>query len=543
MISRRDFLKFSGIAALAEVINWECPAQAKTRRAGSSEYDAIIIGAGLGGLSCAAFLTRSGFRPLVIEKHYKPGGYATSFRRSGDGKTFNCEVSLHAMAGSPQNEQLLRQLGVWGKITLVPYANSWYSMYPDFTLSLPVCDFDCLEGILAQEFPHEAAGLSDYMDCWEDLLADTESLLDWPSFTFDFASRYPTLWDMRDKTLADLQDEYFQDQKLKAVLSQSWAYYGLPPSQLPSWYYLMPTGYYYTKGPYYIAGTSQGLSNALVEVIRDGGGEVILGTMVTEVIVENKRAIGVKTEDGERYYGNAVVSNAAVPQTFGELVPESEVPHYYQEKLSHYRPSLSTFIVWLGLNRDITNEIPWESCAFYTGYNPDEAYQRALAGDLENSGFGITVYDKVVDGFSPVGYTSATLITVVDYEPWKQFEADYFAGNKEAYNEEKDRLTESLIARAEEYVLPGLSQMIVMKDASTPLTNVRYTLNTGGAILGYAQTMNNSGMYRLKNRTPIRGLYLSGAWSFPSGGYEAVLLSGKYTFKNIIKDWLWGWVI
>jgi hypothetical protein len=71
---------------------------------------------------------------------------------------------------------------------------------------------------------------------------------------------------------------------------------------------------------------------------------------------------------------------------------------------------------------------------------------------------------------------------------------DYFAGNKEAYRKEKDRLTEDLIARVEDHVLPGLSQMIGTRDASTPLTNVRYTLNTGGAIVGYD--------HRPKNRTP-----------------------------------------
>lgn len=79
----------------------------------------------------------------------------------------------------------------------------------------------------------------------------------------------------------------------------------------------------------------------------------------------------------------------------------------------------------------------------------------------------------------------------------------YFAGNKEAYIEEKDRLTEDLIARVEDHVLPELSQMIVTKDASTPLTNVRYTLRNGGAVAEYDQTMDNSGIYRLKNRTPI----------------------------------------
>ena len=61
----------------------------------------VIIGAGLGGLSCAAYLAVNGFRPLVIEKHYLPGGYATAFTRSGkDGQPYRCEVSLHATAAS-----------------------------------------------------------------------------------------------------------------------------------------------------------------------------------------------------------------------------------------------------------------------------------------------------------------------------------------------------------------------------------------------------------------------------------------------------------
>jgi len=79
--------------------------------------------------------------------------------------------------------------------------------------------------------------------------------------------------------------------------------------------------------------------------------------------------------------------------------------------------------------------------------------------------------------------------------------------------------------------------MIVMKDASTPLTNVRYTLNTRGAIYGYDQTMDNSGFNRLGNRTPIEGLYLSSAWSYPGGGYETVLLSGKEAFRCMLEDW------
>jgi len=88
--------------------------------------------------------------------------------------------------------------------------------------------------------------------------------------------------------------------------------------------------------------------------------------------------------------------------------------------------------------------------------------------------------------------------------------------------------------RAETYLLPGPSHMVVMMEAATPLTNVRYTLNTGGTIVGYEQTMNNSRPTRLNNRTQIKGLYLASAWFFPGGGYEAVLLGGKYAFKKKI---------
>jgi prolycopene isomerase len=541
MISRRDFLKFSGIASTAALINWECPALAKMRKARKGEYDAIIIGAGLGGLSCAAFLARYGFKPLVIEKHNKPGGYATSFTRFADGETFSCEVSLEAITVYPQAEKLFKQLGVWDKLTFVPYESSWSSIYPDFTLDLPICDLDCVLEILVEMFPEEESGLSGYVNRWKKVLSDMEkfTIRGMPLIPFFFPFLYPNLWDIREKTLADLLDEYIHDQKLKAILSQSCFYLGLPPSQIPALLYLVFTGFRYAYGAYYIQGTSQSLSNALVEVIRKGGGEVILSTKVTEIILKNSCAVGVKTEDGETYYGNAVVSNAAVPQTFGELISESEVPKDYIEKISSYQVSLSSFNVWLGLNQEITKEIPQSNVTVYPSYNSEEAYKGNLAGDPERAGFYMVTHDKHIDDFSPEGYSSIFLTMISGYESWKQFEADYFVGNKDAYYEEKDRITESLISLAEEHLLPGLSQMIVMKDASTPLTNTRYTLNPQGASLGYDYTMDNYGPSRLGNRTPIKRLYLSSAWSNPGGSYESVLLSGKYTFKSMIKDWFW----
>jgi prolycopene isomerase len=423
-------------------------------------------------------------------------------------------------------------------VTFVPYEYSWSSVFPDFTLNLPFADFYDIKEILAEKFPDET-GLSDYMMTWEKLLTEMETLFEngMPESPEKFPTLYPNLASTMGKSIADLLDErQIHDPQLRAILAQSWPYLGLPPSQVPAFLYLYIIGSYYKYGSYYIKGTSQSLSNALSQVIKDAGGEVILKAEVTEILLNNNRAVGVKAR-GRKYYANAVVSNASVPQTFGKLISTSVVlPPEYLVKISS-PASISSFNVWLALDRDITNEITQSNVVFYPSYNHEDAYSGALLCDPEKSALGMAVYDKIIDGFSPKNHSSVFLTMLSDYDPWKRFEKDYFSGNKKEYYKQKKRITENIIALAEENLLPGLSDMIVMQEASTPLTNIRYTRNNCGAMYGYNQTLDNAGFARVTNRTPIEGLYLSSAWSFPGGGYEAVLLGGKETFRCMIQDW------
>lgn len=543
MFSRRDFLKISGMTAAAALTRWECPALAgNIAELRDGEYHAVIIGSGLGGLTCAAFLAVNGFKPLVIEKHNIPGGYATSFTRTGDGQTFPCEVSLHGTsASSPDTKPVLEQLEVWEKVEFVDHKHVWTSIFPDFTLDMEDCSLDCFEKILIEQFPEEQAGISEYMGYWKKLISEYEIFAEGiPRWKYlAFPRFFPTMWDVRDKTLADIQDRYISNDRIKAILSQHWNYYGLPPSKMSAFYYLEPTGFYHSYKSSYIVGTSQSLSNAMVEVIESRGGNVLLSTKATEIILKKRRAVGVKTENGDVYYGKAVVSNASVPQTFGELIPEADVPADYMDKISAYEPAISFFNIWLGLNQDISSIIPQESLCYYPNYDLEEQYQAALDADPEKATIGMMIYSNLDKGNYPAGYSTVSLLFCNGYDHWKSFEADYFAGNKEAYYEEKNRITEALIRVAEEHMLPGLSEMIVMKEASTPLTNKRYTLNTGGSVYGYEQIVGNSFMTRLDNRADIKRLYLASAWSDPGGGYTGVILSGKNAFKNMIEDRFW----
>ena len=126
---------------------------------------------------------------------------------------------------------------------------------------------------------------------------------------------------------------------------------------------------------------------------------------------------------------------------------------------------------------------------------------------------------------------------ILKYDHWEKYQADYFKGEKSAYRKEKERMAGVLIERVEKKLLPGLSKAIEVQEIATPLTNLRYTSNYRGAIYGWDQTVNNSGQNRLAHSTPIKNLYLAGAWTKPGHGYGGVLWSGLECFGEIMQNW------
>jgi prolycopene isomerase len=279
------------------------------------------------------------------------------------------------------------------------------------------------------------------------------------------------------------------------------------------------------------------LSYAIAEVIEENGGKILYDSTVDRILVEEGVVKGVGLAGGETLPARAVVSNASAPATFQKMVPEGAVPEDYLRKLRGYKPSISSFIVWLGLNRDIRDITSAFSTHVSSGLSSDQDYQAKLNGEIETGSFGVAIYDNIFKGYSTPGTSTLQLIFVSGYEPWRKFEANYRAGNKTDYHKEKARWTDILIKRAERNVIPGLSSMIEVKEAATPLTNWRYTGNTDGAIYGFEQSMDNAYMNRIENQTPINGLYLAGAWGNPGGGYTGAFRSGEKTFQALMKEW------
>jgi len=538
-LTRRKFLEIMTFLAGSALVGWTpAPGFAKGRK--RSDYDAIVIGAGLGGLATAAFMAKHGLRPLVLEQHVIPGGYATSFERDDDqGNTFKCEVSLHSTVAKAGGERkLLEEIGVFDRIKLVDHELAWSHMDKNGTTDLQNTGLNGLQALLVRRFPADAPQIAAFMAYWQQLAAEMELLETKgpPADKNQFPQAFPAVWFMAGKTLKQVLDHYLANPELKNFIGMTWGYYGLPPSKLAAFYYLLPMAEYLTHGGQYIVGTSQALSDAMSAVITQAGGKVLLGERVDKILLENGRAAGVHTLSGKTFTARAVVSNASAPATFS-MLPKGALPQAYEKRVAGFSPSVSSVVVWLGLDREVRDIQPRAEFNIALESDPETAYAAAMAGDFSKTGVGGMIYDHMVPGFSPKGKSTVCIMSLSGYEPWRKFEKDYDAGRKDEYNKAKARATEQIIATAEKAALPGLSKMIVMSESSTPLTNRRFTCNPAGAIYGYDQTADNSFLTRLENRTPVKGLYLASAWASPGGGYGGALLAGKQAFKNMVEDW------
>jgi all-trans-retinol 13,14-reductase len=541
--SRRDFIKVAAATTAALAVDWKQIEALAAEVGPKSEFPVVVVGGGLGGLSAAAHLARNGFPVTLIEQHEIPGGYATTFDRAGGKYTF--DVSLHAtMSAKGGLRESLEGAGVLDKVDTVELPELCRIITPDHDLIWPQRNPEAIIKQLSDLFPDQAQGIQGFFDEIMGILDEAIKPFDsdswWDKLAFPLTRR--KMWGIRKKTLADVLEEHVTDPKLRSLLSIYWMYYGLPPSKLSGFYYAIATSAYIRFGGHYIKQRSQDLSYALMDAIEAKEGRVMLGTEAEKIVMEDGAVSGVVLADGKQLKARAVISNASVPATMKMLSNNtghakfSSKTRDYLKKLDTYRPSLSTFIVWLGLNQEIHRKVKGYEIWIDRDYNPEKAYQGALASDPRKAGLLVTLYDNAYKGYSSPGTSTVVVMMLSGYEPWRRFEADYFAGRKDAYRTEKERIARALIEEAEKWVIPGLSSMIEVMEAATPLTNIRYTGNPEGAIYGYEQSMDNAYMTRLEQRTPFKGLYLASAWTKPGGGYRPCLRSGADAFKALVKD-------
>src|SRR5580658_6033940 len=272
------------------------------------EYDAIVIGSGIGGLAFASLMARlRKWRVLVLERHFKIGGFTHTFSRPGG---WCWDVGLHYV-GDMGDGMLGRQLFDFitdGKVkwNAMPDVYDVF-LYPSLEFKVSKGEANFRRGLI-EAFPNERAGIEQYF-------RDLKSVTGWMTRHFmATVAPAPLSWLVRaiNRSTAHLPlgltqqylESRFRDPQLRAVLASQWADYGLPPGQSAFVTHAV-IATHYLNGAWYPADGAGEIAEATGAVIRAAGGDLLPNHEVSKIILEGDRAVGVeasvkKGKDGAR---------------------------------------------------------------------------------------------------------------------------------------------------------------------------------------------------------------------------------------------------
>lgn len=500
----------------------------------TERFDAVVIGAGLGGLSAAGYLAKAGKRVLVLEHHTVPGGYAHEFRRG----RYRFEVSLHILDGAGPGGwtyPILSDLGVLDRVRFRRLDPFYTARFPEHEITAHA-DPLAYEAELIRHFPNEAKGIRNLIAAMLKVFGDVRRFqadgdLGLRPPMEQMPARYPNMLAAMGESWGDFMGRHISNPRLQAIFSTVWGYYGLPPSRLNAATFILPWVSYHVFGAYYPEGGSMAISRALERFIKEHGGGMRYRQTVSRIEIQDGRAVAVETDKGLRVEADVIISNANTPDTLLKFVGREHLPEAYVRKVESAKPSLSNLIVYLGLERDLRAEgWPHHELFVCNSYDLEAAYEAVTAGRFEAADLVIAHYNHADPTCAPKGGSVVAIVTLAPWAYANQWgtggKLDHYSHNPE-YLQLKQSAADYLLDRAEKY-LPGLRKAIKHIEIATPLTNVRYSLNPGGAIYGSEQTVENMYIGRLRAATPIPNLFLTGAWVI-GGGQSAAMLSGRDT--------------
>ncbi|CEG11440.1 putative all-trans-retinol 13,14-reductase [groundwater metagenome] len=473
------------------------------------EYDVIIIGSGIGGLTCGALLSKKGYKVLIVEQHYQVGGYFSSFQRNG----FVFTAGVEDVSGLWENgpvTNLLNELNL-NKGDLFVKTRKRY-IFKGREIDIPDNVNDCVK-LLSGIFPDERENISSFFadveKSYTELHKDMVYGVSLPDYLIakifgnkiaDYPKDHPHLSDWLNKTYQQKLDEYFKNNDLKALLCVLIPHIGTTPEETQGNNALSAVLSYYLYGGYFPKG-GMNFALALKKFIEKYNGKILLKHKVDKILVENGKVTGVKVKN-DVFSAPVVVSNADAKTTFMEFIGEENLDKGFVEYIKNLRMSVSCFIVFLGVDMDLSD---------YPTHIMDS-----------DNGYFLIINSNADPDLSPKGKASITIITNANY-------CEFPERMTKEYSQKKKEFAERLIKKAEN-AIPDLGKHIVVQDSATPKTFERYVSMPEGAIYGFDQSIKTKRPYF---KTPIKGIYLTGASTFPGGGIEAVVISGVICARDI----------
>lgn len=490
-------------------------------------YDAIVIGSGIGGLVTATQLAAKGAKILVLERYLIPGGSGGYFER--EGYRFDVGASMIFGFGTKGTTNLLTRALDAVDVKLETYADPVQIHYhlPDLELRVHR-DYEAFLQELIALFPHEERGIrAFYGKCWEvfNYLNSMELLsLEEPRYLMRVFFQKPLsclgLARYLPVNAGDVARKYISDPKLLQFIDMECYLWSVVPADKTP---MINAGMVFSDRHYGGINYPKGGVGQIAQKLADGlvrtGGEIKYKAKVTEIILENGTAVGVKLADNSEYRAQRIISNATRWDTFGKLIPGQYMPAREQKWQQKYQKSPSFLSLHLGVTADLLPE--GTDCHHILLENWD---------DMEKSEGTIFVsIPTLLDpSLAPPGHHIIHAFTPSWMKEWQGLSVS-------KYQKKKERSANRLIDRLEA-IFPGISAALDYQEVGTPRTHRRFLGREDGTY-GPVPRRKLPGLLSMPfNRTSIPGLYCVGDSTFPGQGLNAVAFSGMSCGHRVAVD-------
>ncbi|MBF0153442.1 MAG: NAD(P)/FAD-dependent oxidoreductase [Magnetococcales bacterium] len=542
--------------------------QVHTERAVASEpFDAIIIGSGLGGLIAGALLAQAGKRVLLLERHDKFGGAATTFKR----RDLQVEVSLCVMDGLDAMDfktPVFAKLGLSSSVPIVTAPDFYHLHHPllgdDFVMPR---GFEQAMAACTERFPQHAKGIRTYfttirqirntrndqliqqLKTGHTLLNDLDTLgKNLPDDARIPLSMPDTLWRARKISMARfLQTLFGNDESIKFVLCANMYFTSSDLNHISIFdFSLSQASYHY--GSHYVHGGSQRLSDQLVHLIRNAGGQAWCRRNVTRILIEQGRAVGVEHHkapvigsskpvndpDPQQARARLILGNAP-PRAIGNLLPE---PHkqIFDQPYNGIPADNSNWTIYLGFDKKPSHY----GVRHYVNFVYPAWFD--TTGKLHDSGnvMGLPPGSKVPPflfcDYSQLGEMIAESGQCLGMMGWLDRLSNWQPSDENTYQTRKSAWLDQMIAALDKR-FPGIGESIVYKEMATPRTVQAYLNDPEGGVHGFAdpELMKLGRPLHRSSNTTVDGLLIASAFMFGTG-YSKAILAGTVAAEAAFRE-------
>lgn len=516
----------------------------------ADQWDAIVIGSGIGGLSVAATLAKlSNQRVLVLERHYTAGGFTHTFRRPG----YEWDVGVHYIGDVSDPRGSARKIFDF----ITDGELDWADMGDVYDrIILGENSYDYVKGLenfraqMHEYFPSEKDAINQYIEKViatakkAQLFFAEKAVPPFVSTLFGGMMRRPLLKEAT-RTTREVIEEITQNQELIGVLTGQFGDYGLVPAESSFFIHAMVTSHYF-RGAAYPTGGSARIAETILPVIERAGGEVITNAEVDEILIEDGEAVGVRLANGREFRAPLVVSDAGAVNTFSRLLPEGAAKATgFPTKIDEIGASVAHLSLYVGL-KGTTEELGLEKTNLWV--YPDHRHEQNFKRFQEDIHAPLPVVylsfpsakDPDFDRRYP-GHSTVEAVTLGPYEPFQAWENTSWKKRGAEYDELKASLSERLLDTLHKHA-PGTRGKVEIAELSTPLTTRNFAAHPHGEIYGLQHTAHRFEQRWLRPKTPIKGLYLTGA-DICSAGVVGALMGGMLCSSAALRGNVLGRVL